>query len=60
MDLPDFLTRWLNGEIVLRAHRIGFYFGPHNVGEGQGGGSGREPSICAPCGFQSLAPDHPP
>lgn len=25
MDLPDFLTRWPNGEIVLTGHRIGLY-----------------------------------
>ncbi len=25
MDLPDFLTRWSNGEIVLTGHRIGLY-----------------------------------
>jgi uncharacterized protein (DUF433 family) len=25
MDLPDFLTRWPNGEIVLTGHRIGRY-----------------------------------
>jgi uncharacterized protein (DUF433 family) len=25
MDLPHFLTRWPNGEIVLTGHRIGLY-----------------------------------
>jgi uncharacterized protein (DUF433 family) len=25
MDLPSFLTRWPNGEIVLTGHRIGLY-----------------------------------
>jgi uncharacterized protein (DUF433 family) len=25
MDLPDFLTRWPNGEIILTGHRIGLY-----------------------------------
>ena len=25
MDLPPFLTRWPNGEIVLTGHRIGLY-----------------------------------
>jgi hypothetical protein len=25
MDLPDFLTRWPDGEIVLTGHRIGLY-----------------------------------
>ncbi len=25
MDLPHFLTRWPNGEIVLAGHRIGLY-----------------------------------
>lgn len=25
MDLPDFLTRWPNGEIVITGHRIGLY-----------------------------------
>jgi uncharacterized protein (DUF433 family) len=34
MDLPDFLTRWPNGEIGLTGHRIGLYsvIGRHQQG----------------------------
>ena len=40
MDLPQFLTRWPNGEIIVSGHRIGLYslidlmergFGPEEI-----------------------------
>ncbi len=35
MDLPHFLTRWPDGEIVLTGHRIGLYSVLDRYGRGQ-------------------------
>lgn len=39
MELPDFLDRWPNGEVVLKGHRIVLYSIIDRLREGQGPGA---------------------